>query len=61
LCLIASLFISYEVIYVLLLMLDGFSAVDIGSATVKLFEEAIGLSNTIIWNGPMGIFEIDRL
>lgn len=41
-------------------ILDGFIAVDIGPATVKLFEEAIGLSNTIIWNGPMGIFEIDR-
>jgi phosphoglycerate kinase len=41
-------------------LLEGFSAVDIGPATVKLFEEAIGLSNTIIWNGPMGIFEIDR-
>jgi len=41
-------------------LLKGFSAVDIGPATVKLFEEAIGLSNTIIWNGPMGIFEIDR-
>lgn len=41
-------------------MLEGFSAVDIGPATVKLFQEAIGLSNTIIWNGPMGIFEIDR-
>jgi len=41
-------------------ILEGFSAVDIGPATVKLFEEAIGLSNTIIWNGPMGIFEIDR-
>ncbi|MEA3497845.1 MAG: phosphoglycerate kinase [Campylobacterota bacterium] len=41
-------------------ILEGFSAVDIGPATVKLFEEAIGLSNTIVWNGPMGIFEIDR-
>ena len=41
-------------------LLPGFSAVDIGPATVKLFEEAIGLSNTIIWNGPMGIFEIDK-
>lgn len=41
-------------------LLEGFSAVDIGPATVKLFEEAIGLSNTIIWNGPMGIFEIDK-
>ena len=41
-------------------VLEGFSAVDIGPATVKLFSEAIGLSNTIIWNGPMGIYEIDR-
>ncbi|XPV68365.1 MAG: phosphoglycerate kinase [Halarcobacter sp.] len=40
-------------------ILEGFKAVDIGPASVKLFEEAIGLSNTIIWNGPMGIFEID--
>lgn len=40
-------------------LLDGFKAVDIGPATVKLFEEVISLSNTIIWNGPMGIFEID--
>jgi len=40
-------------------ILEGFKAVDIGPATVKLFEEAIDLSNTIIWNGPMGIFEID--
>lgn len=41
-------------------VLEGFSAVDIGGASVKLFSEAIGLSNTIIWNGPMGIYEIDK-
>ena len=41
-------------------VLENFMAVDIGPATVKLFSEAIGLSNTIIWNGPMGIFEIDK-
>ena len=41
-------------------VLEGFKAVDIGPATVKLFSEAVGLSNTIIWNGPMGIFEIDK-
>jgi phosphoglycerate kinase len=41
-------------------ILKDFQAVDIGPATVKLFSEAIGLSNTIIWNGPMGIYEIDR-
>lgn len=38
----------------------GFQAVDIGPATLKLFSEAIELSNTIIWNGPMGIYEVDR-
>lgn len=41
-------------------VLEGFQAVDIGPATVKLFSEAIELSNTIIWNGPMGIYEIDK-
>jgi phosphoglycerate kinase len=41
-------------------VLDGFMAVDIGPASVKLFSEAIELSNTIIWNGPMGIYEIDK-
>lgn len=40
-------------------ILEGFKAVDIGPATVKLFSEAIELSNTIIWNGPMGIYEIN--
>jgi phosphoglycerate kinase len=41
-------------------VLEGFKAVDIGPATVKLFSEAIELSNTIIWNGPMGIYEINQ-
>ena len=41
-------------------VLEGFKAVDIGPATVKLFSEAIDLSNTIIWNGPMGIYEINQ-
>jgi phosphoglycerate kinase len=41
-------------------VLDGFHAVDIGPATLKLFSEAIELSNTIIWNGPMGIYEISQ-
>jgi len=38
---------------------DNYKALDIGPATVRLFEEVIGLSNTIIWNGPMGMFEVD--
>jgi len=41
-------------------LLEGFSAVDIGPATTKLFSEVIELSNTIIWNGPMGLYEVDK-
>jgi phosphoglycerate kinase len=41
-------------------VLEGFSAVDIGPASVKLFHEAIELSNTIIWNGPVGMYEIEK-
>ena len=33
-------------------------AVDIGPETVKLFSEAIASAKTVIWNGPMGVFEI---
>jgi phosphoglycerate kinase len=37
----------------------GWRALDIGPATVKLFSEALANCKTILWNGPMGIFEID--
>ena len=36
---------------------QGFSCVDIGPASVILFNEVIDTSNTIIWNGPMGMYE----
>jgi len=37
---------------------DGWQAVDIGNATIALFEEEIAKAKTILWNGPVGIFEI---
>ena len=37
---------------------DGWQAVDIGKATIALFEEEIAKAKTILWNGPVGIFEI---
>ena len=36
----------------------GWQAVDIGNATIALFEEEIAKAKTILWNGPVGIFEI---
>lgn len=37
----------------------GWRAMDIGPASVRLFTEAIQDAKTIIWNGPMGVFEVD--
>ena len=36
-------------------------ALDIGPETVKLFSGALSGAGTIVWNGPMGVFEIDAL
>jgi phosphoglycerate kinase len=33
-------------------------ALDIGPATIELFSTEISLASTIIWNGPMGVFEM---
>ncbi len=37
---------------------DGWQAVDIGHATITLYEDEIAKAKTILWNGPVGIFEI---
>ena len=39
---------------------DGFMGLDIGEKSIKLFSEAIENSKTIIWNGPMGVFEMSN-
>ncbi len=33
---------------------------DIGPATVKAYAAALSDAKTVIWNGPMGVFEIDQ-
>ncbi len=37
---------------------DGWQAVDIGHATIALYEDEIRKAKTILWNGPVGVFEI---
>ena len=36
---------------------DDLMGLDIGPATVSRFAEALGRARTIVWNGPMGVFE----
>lgn len=36
---------------------DGYMGVDIGEKTIKLYTDAIKSAKTVIWNGPMGVFE----
>src|SRR5271163_724617 len=37
---------------------DGWEGVDIGPETVKLFTAEVASAKTILWNGPMGVFEV---
>ncbi|MCI8493197.1 phosphoglycerate kinase [Anaerotruncus sp.] len=41
-------------------ILDGWMGMDIGPETEKLFCEAIKGAGTVVWNGPMGVFEFDK-
>ena len=38
---------------------DGYMGMDIGEKTAKLFGEEIRKAGTVVWNGPMGVFEFD--
>ena len=39
---------------------DGWMGLDIGPESVKVFQEALADCKTVIWNGPMGVFEVDQ-
>ncbi|MEG0899674.1 MAG: phosphoglycerate kinase [Oscillospiraceae bacterium] len=39
---------------------EGWQGLDIGTKTIKLYSDAIKNAKTIVWNGPMGVFEFDK-
>jgi phosphoglycerate kinase len=39
-------------------MPDGWKGLDVGPATVVAYEEVIDKAATVLWNGPMGVFEV---
>jgi phosphoglycerate kinase len=39
---------------------DGWMGLDIGPDSIKAFQAALADCQTVIWNGPMGVFEFDR-
>ncbi|MCS6998986.1 MAG: phosphoglycerate kinase [Aquificaceae bacterium] len=39
---------------------EGWMGLDVGPVSISLLKEVISDAQTIIWNGPMGVFELDR-
>ncbi len=39
---------------------DGWQGLDIGPKTIKLFSDAIRTAGTVVWNGPVGVFEFEK-
>ena len=39
---------------------DGYMGLDIGNESIKIFADVINSSKTILWNGPVGVFEMDK-
>lgn len=39
---------------------DDWMGLDIGEESIKLFSDALSNAKTVIWNGPMGVFEFEK-
>ena len=41
-------------------ILDGWEGLDIGEKTINMFKEELQKAKTVVWNGPLGLFEVDE-
>ncbi len=39
---------------------EGWEGLDIGEETIKLYSEELEKAKTVVWNGPLGVFEFDQ-
>ena len=39
---------------------EGWQGVDVGPETIKLYEDVLKDAKTVVWNGPVGVFEFDN-
>ena len=39
---------------------DGWEGFDVGEETIKLYKEELNKAKTVVWNGPLGLFEFDQ-
>ena len=39
---------------------EGWEGLDIGPETIKMYEEELKTAKTVVWNGPLGVFEFDQ-
>ena len=39
---------------------DGYMGLDIGPKTIELYKQEIEVANTVVWNGPVGVFEVNK-
>ena len=39
---------------------DGWEGFDIGAETIKMYQDELSKAKTVIWNGPLGLFEFDQ-
>ena len=39
---------------------DGWMGLDLGPESIALFEQALAEAKTVVWNGPMGVFEMEK-